>query len=245
MFSVPEGKDSITLFCPPEMSHERYKRALVRFDDYVGSGGTVGGGVSANWSEGVGVRGSVSVSGTVGGSVGVSGTVGVRGGSCSGSFGGVCVDNMQRNDVLVAGVVKGVNGEIIVSTEITTDGKYDVHTDKNIKKKNEILTIYPGCNPFELFKEYSALNQGQKNALKNVLFAHDYTLLLGLPGTGKTSTVSLIVRALLARGQKVLICSYTHSAVDNLLSKIDESGVEPAFALRIGYESSVLPSLKR
>ena len=219
------------------MSHERYKRALVRFDDYVGSGGTVGGSVC------VGVRGSVSVSGTVGGSVGVSGTVGVSGGGSVGV--GVGVDNMQRNDVLMAGVVKGVNGEIIVSTEIITDGKYDVHTDKDINNKNEILTIYPGCNPFELFKEYSALNQGQKNALKNVLFAHDYTLLLGLPGTGKTSTVSLIVRALLARGQKVLICSYTHSAVDNLLSKIDESGVEPAFALRIGYESSVLPSLKR
>ena len=217
------------------MSHERYKRALVRFDDYVGSGGTVGGGVSVNGGVGVGVRGSVSASGTVG--VSVSGGVGVGV--------GVGVDNMQRNDVLVAGVVKGVNGEIIVSTEIITDGKYDVHTDKDINNKNEILTIYPGCNPFELFKEYSALNQGQKNALKNVLFAHDYTLLLGLPGTGKTSTVSLIVRALLARGQKVLICSYTHSAVDNLLSKIDESGVEPAFALRIGYESSVLPSLKR
>ena len=45
------------------MSHERYKRALVRFDDYVGSGGTVGGGVSVNGGVGVGVGVNVELHG--------------------------------------------------------------------------------------------------------------------------------------------------------------------------------------
>lgn len=96
----------------------------------------------------------------------------------------------------------------------------------------------------DLHREYSSLNQGQKEAVKKVLCAQDYTLLLGLPGTGKTSTLSLIVRALIARGQRVMICSYTHSAVDNLLAKMAESGLTPAVAVRIGYEASVSTALR-
>lgn len=107
------------------------------------------------------------------------------------------------------------------------------------------LVIYPGCNPFDLYKELTSLNEGQREAVKRVFSAQDYVLLLGLPGTGKTSTLSLIVRALIARGQRVMICSYTHSAVDNLLSKIADAGLSPPFAVRIGYETSVRPTLTR
>lgn len=38
------------------------------------------------------------------------------------------------------------------------------------------------------------------------LTARDYTLLLGLPGTGKTTALSLLVRALMARQEKVRVC---------------------------------------
>jgi AAA domain len=107
------------------------------------------------------------------------------------------------------------------------------------------LVIYPGCNPFELYKEFTSLNEGQRDAVKKVFCARDYVLLLGLPGTGKTSTLSLIVRALIARGERVMICSYTHSAVDNLLSKIADGGLCPPFAVRIGYETSVRATLRR
>ena len=134
----------------------------------------------------------------------------------------------QTRDIM-SGVLVGSCGEVRVSGG---------------KGKGE-LAVYPGCNPFDLYKEYSALNTGQKDAVKKVLHAQDYALLLGLPGTGKTSTLSLIVRALIARDQKVLICSYTHSAVDNLLSKIAEAGVTSAMALRIGYSASVDSSMRR
>ena len=54
---------------------------------------------------------------------------------------------------------------------------------------------------------------------------NDYTLIQGLPGTGKTSTLSFIARLLAARGKRVLITSYTNAAVDNVLIKLHESGV--------------------
>lgn len=96
------------------------------------------------------------------------------------------------------------------------------------------FTLYPGCNPIELFQEYRQLNIGQQECVRKVLLAQDYVLLLGLPGTGKTSTLSLVVRALIARGQTVMITSYTHSAVDNLLLKLLESNVSPSFIVRLG-----------
>ena len=47
------------------------------------------------------------------------------------------------------------------------------------------------------------------------------------------------MRALIARGQRVLISSYTHSAVDHLLLKLVEAGVTVPFVGRLGAESSV------
>ena len=53
-----------------------------------------------------------------------------------------------------------------------------------------------------------------------ILTAKDYTLILGMPGTGKTSTMVHAVKALLMRGASILLTSYTNSAVDNLLIKL-------------------------
>lgn len=53
-----------------------------------------------------------------------------------------------------------------------------------------------------------------------ILQAKDYALILGMPGTGKTSTMVHAVNALLIRGASILLTSYTNSAVDNLLIKL-------------------------
>ena len=53
-----------------------------------------------------------------------------------------------------------------------------------------------------------------------MLTAKDYALILGMPGTGKTSTMAHAVKALLIRGTSVLLTAYTNSAVDNLLIKL-------------------------
>ncbi len=59
-----------------------------------------------------------------------------------------------------------------------------------------------------------------KILLCRVLAAEDYTLVLGMPGSGKTSTVISAVQALVAAGRSVLLTAYTNSAVDNLALKL-------------------------
>uniref|UniRef100_A0A5B7AJ85 DNA helicase n=2 Tax=Davidia involucrata TaxID=16924 RepID=A0A5B7AJ85_DAVIN len=78
------------------------------------------------------------------------------------------------------------------------------------------------------------LNNDQRRAILKILTAKDYTLILGMPGTGKTSTMVHAVKALLMRGASILLTSYTNSAVDNLLVKLKVQGID---FVRIGrYE---------
>lgn len=75
--------------------------------------------------------------------------------------------------------------------------------------------------PYEL-PEASAFNSDQKRAIDLALRANDYCLILGMPGTGKTTTIAGLIRLLVSREKTVLLASYTHSAVDNILIKIKD-----------------------
>ncbi|WVQ74886.1 hypothetical protein IAR50_004493 [Cryptococcus sp. DSM 104548] len=87
----------------------------------------------------------------------------------------------------------------------------------------------------------ASLNTDQQQAMKSVLTARDYSLILGMPGTGKTTTITEIIKALVARGKSVLLTSYTHSAVDTILMKLvnAEFGV-----LRLGNIDKVHPDVQ-
>jgi len=74
-----------------------------------------------------------------------------------------------------------------------------------------------------------------------VLSTPDYTLILGMPGTGKTSTIVQAIKGLLAQGRSVLLTSYTNSAVDNVLLKLLQEGLH---FLRLGRQESVHPLLQ-
>jgi DNA replication ATP-dependent helicase Dna2 len=63
---------------------------------------------------------------------------------------------------------------------------------------------------------------------QKVVNAKDFAIIQGLPGTGKTQTLAFITRLLAARGKRVLVTSYTHSAVDNVVLKLIEKGVNSA-----------------
>jgi len=70
-----------------------------------------------------------------------------------------------------------------------------------------------------------------------LIVAQDYALVLGMPGTGKTTTIAHIIRALVENGKSVLLTSYTHTAVDNILLKLKTDGIK---MLRLGSIAKVL-----
>lgn len=85
------------------------------------------------------------------------------------------------------------------------------------------------------------LNSDQKAAIEKVMSARDYALVLGMPGTGKTTTISHIIRALVSQGKTVLLTSYTHSAVDNILLKLKHDNTP---ILRLGAPTKIHPEVR-
>ncbi|KJZ74681.1 hypothetical protein HIM_06031 [Hirsutella minnesotensis 3608] len=85
------------------------------------------------------------------------------------------------------------------------------------------------------------LNVDQKRAIEKVMSARDYALVLGMPGTGKTTTIAHIIRALTSQGKSVLLTSHTHTAVDNILLKLKSDKIP---ILRLGAPAKVHPEVR-
>ncbi len=60
----------------------------------------------------------------------------------------------------------------------------------------------------------------QKEFVQNALGCPDFTILNGPPGSGKTEAICELILQAAKRGQKILLCAPTHTAVDNVLAKI-------------------------
>ncbi len=81
------------------------------------------------------------------------------------------------------------------------------------------------------------LNNDQEEAVKQALVQPDYSLVLGVPGAGKTTAVLAMIRALEMAGKRVLLVSYTNSAVDHVMLKLASQGFDNF--LRLGRPSRV------
>ncbi len=78
----------------------------------------------------------------------------------------------------------------------------------------------------------------QKDGVDKGAGSEDITLVLGPPGTGKTTVILSWVKYFVAQGKKVLVTSQSNMAVDNVLIRLDE---EKEFeCLRVGNESKVM-----
>ena len=64
------------------------------------------------------------------------------------------------------------------------------------------------------------LNESQQVAIRFALSASDVAIIHGPPGTGKTTTIVELICQAIAKGQKVLACAPSNTAVDNLLEKL-------------------------
>jgi len=130
----------------------------------------------------------------------------------------------------------------------------------------------PGCDLMDLCIEFYDLNKDQQNAVVKVkivivctffynathclhvinflkvMSSLDFSVIQGMPGTGKTHTITFIARLLAARGMKVLVTSYTHNAVDTIMTKLISAGVgikpdgsHTGQLVRIGQSNKCMP----
>ncbi len=64
------------------------------------------------------------------------------------------------------------------------------------------------------------LNESQQAAVRFALSAEDLAIIHGPPGTGKTTTVVELIVQAVERGEKVLACAPSNTAIDNLLERL-------------------------
>ncbi|AAS52467.1 AEL218Wp [Eremothecium gossypii ATCC 10895] len=94
---------------------------------------------------------------------------------------------------------------------------------------------------FTYTPDETKFNKDQLKAIDKAIRCKDYALILGMPGTGKTTLIAEIIRILARNGKNVLLTSYTHSAVDNILLKLLDSELQIA---RLGYKHRVHPGVR-
>jgi superfamily I DNA and/or RNA helicase len=98
---------------------------------------------------------------------------------------------------------------------------------------NEMLNLTESSNP----------NNNQVNSVKKSVGNKNIFLVQGPPGTGKTTVIAEIVKQLSDRGEKLLVTSQTHIAVDNVLEKLAEDS--QLSLLRLGNIQRVKSDLRR
>ena len=105
----------------------------------------------------------------------------------------------------------------------------------------------PAQRNVELYHE--GLNEFQVQAVKSCLgicMASPFHLILGPPGTGKTTVITEIVRHMLDEGKRVLVTAHTHVAIDNMLEKILQLSPETEhITLRFGHVGKIASPVRK
>lgn len=97
---------------------------------------------------------------------------------------------------------------------------------------NEILNETRITNP----------NNNQVKAVSKAVGNENIFLIQGPPGTGKTTVIAELVQQLVKKGERVLVTSQTHIAVDNVLEKLKK--LNNLTLVRFGNIKKVAPGLE-
>ena len=92
-------------------------------------------------------------------------------------------------------------------------------------------------------RTYVDNNDAQNDAVNAAVRADDVALIHGPPGTGKTYTLAHAVRALVDRGERVLLSAFTNRAVDNAIEALEAQGFSDV--LRWGSETGVRDDMEK
>ncbi|XP_017055717.2 DNA replication ATP-dependent helicase/nuclease DNA2, partial [Drosophila ficusphila] len=128
------------------------------------------------------------------------------------------------------------NLALLLTDDARTGVLRDIIVNKRPKNSNDTMD-----SMMEAEHMMRHLNIEQKLAIRRCVVMPNYMLIKGLPGTGKTETLVVLVKVLHHLGKSVLITAQTHSAVDNLLMRLLPSGLP---MLRLGSTSRIHSELK-
>lgn len=93
------------------------------------------------------------------------------------------------------------------------NGSLAITFDERDVDQGERIALAEGCNA------------RQAQAVGLAFGAEQVACIQGPPGTGKTLVLSLIARLMATRGERILMTSHTHMAINNALNKIHAQGV--------------------
>lgn len=85
-----------------------------------------------------------------------------------------------------------------------------------------------------------SLNDSQNNAIAGCYESQHLAIIHGPPGTGKTTTLVALIKQLLQKEKRILVCAPSNNAVDLLARQLDQSGVN---TLRIGNVTRIGDSI--
>jgi hypothetical protein len=111
--------------------------------------------------------------------------------------------------------------------------------------ESELLTFQPFRIPCSFPSTLTDVDESQREAIKMAL-SQRLSLIQGPPGTGKTFVGGNIIRCLLTgTDSKILVLSYTHHALDNLLENlISKQEVSKSDIVRFGNPNKVSEALQ-
>jgi DNA replication ATP-dependent helicase Dna2 len=134
----------------------------------------------------------------------------------------------------------------VYPSELTTDRLQNALHDALLTQSPEEKDVLFGRSKpaFEAVSEtFIDNNAAQNEAVQLAVGAEDFALVHGPPGTGKTYTLARMVRALIERGDRVLLSAFTNRAVDNAIEALEQQGFTDI--VRVGTESGVREDMQQ
>jgi len=148
----------------------------------------------------------------------------------------------------------GPDGEVVVTADEPVElRRLDVYpselgADRMLTALHDALLTQPAEQKDILFgrrepafdepgETFIENNDAQDRAVRKAVGAEDVALVHGPPGTGKTYTLARMVRAMVERGERVLLSAFTNRAVDNAVEALEGQGFTDI--VRVGTESGV------
>jgi len=115
----------------------------------------------------------------------------------------------------------------------------------NQENKETLKTIINQQKTTYTQKKYTnkKLNPKQEQAVKKAITTEKFHIIKGPPGTGKTHTITQIIRQLYQEQQTILLTTHTHIALDNILEKLDD--IPQQDIIRLGINEKIAPTTQK